>query len=201
MVKFLDANVRKITICARSKRWWNKEIKGKRKELGKAKRRLRRCRREGLDSGGRREEEEAVREAGRALRNEIRKAKRKTWEEFLHKADGNNVWSVITYTKPQRGTSVPTITHNGATASTLEEKADMLLGISFPTPNPYEGGEGTPGPPHLQKKISLGGFCRVAFHSTGSTVSMGSATTRRNPCLLGELGDYTVKSLFARWAR
>ena len=29
--------------------------------------------------------------ARRDLKNEIRKAKRKTWEEFLHKADGNSI--------------------------------------------------------------------------------------------------------------
>ena len=64
-------------------------------------------------------EEQAEKEAGKAPRNEIRKAKRRTWEEFLHKADGNNIWSVMTYTKPQRGSEVPTISHNGVTANTL----------------------------------------------------------------------------------
>ena len=51
---------------------------------------------------------------------------------------------------------------------------------------------------HLQKKISLGGFCRFAVHSTGSTGSSVSATARRNPCLLVQLGVCTVKALFAR---
>ena len=97
----------------------------------------------GREAWGRGPEEEAlqieeeVKKAGRALRNEIRRVKRKTWEEFLHKADGNNVWSVMTYTRPQRGTSVPTISHEGNTADTNEEKAQMLMGISFPPPIPY----------------------------------------------------------------
>ena len=100
MVDFLDENVRKVTICARSKRWWNKEIVEKRKLLGRAKRRLRRCRKEGLEFELE-EREGAVKWAEKALRNEIRKAKRRTWEDFLHRADGNNVWSIMTYTKPQ----------------------------------------------------------------------------------------------------
>ena len=79
--ELLGQECTQITICARSKRWWNKEIKGKRKELGKAKRRLRRRKREG-DGGRLEEEEKAVREAGKALRNEIRKAKRKHGRSF-----------------------------------------------------------------------------------------------------------------------
>ena len=55
----------------------------------------------------------------------------------MHKADGNNVWSIMTYMKPQRGTTIPTIDHDGVTADTLEEKTDMLLGISIPRPIDY----------------------------------------------------------------
>lgn len=172
LVSFLDENVRKITICARSKRWWNKEIEGKRKELGKAKRRLRRQRRKGSKEGLR-EEEEAVREAGRALRNEIRRAKRRMWEEFLHKADGNNVWSIMTYTKPQRGTTVPTISHNGITATTLDEKASMLINISFPKPIAYEGSKGEPGPPGQAFRRVDSRLVASAFRGTSTKKSPG----------------------------
>ena len=141
---FLNENVRKITICARSRRWWNEEIREERKKVGKAKRKLRRWRkenggesqREDRDEGpGERREEtaeervgegealkEKVREASKDLRNAIRRAKRRSWEEFLHKADGNKVWSVMTYTKPQRSAAVPTISHKGATADTHERR-------------------------------------------------------------------------------
>ena len=90
---------------------------------------------------------EEVRETSKELRNAIRRAKRRTWEDLLHKADGNNVWSVMTYTKPQRSTAVPTISHRGATADTHEKKVQMLIDISFPAPIKYEGNEGQRGPP------------------------------------------------------
>jgi len=40
--RVLDATARKIRICARSKRWWNGEIKERRSALGIEKRRGRR---------------------------------------------------------------------------------------------------------------------------------------------------------------
>lgn len=51
LVELLNENVRKVTICARSKRWWNSEIENKRKELGRAKRKRRRWRRENGEGG------------------------------------------------------------------------------------------------------------------------------------------------------
>lgn len=35
LTAFLNVHVRKIMICARSKRWWNEEIRGKRQQLGR----------------------------------------------------------------------------------------------------------------------------------------------------------------------
>jgi hypothetical protein len=40
--KVLDAKAKKIRICARSKRWWNGEMKERRSALGREKRRGRR---------------------------------------------------------------------------------------------------------------------------------------------------------------
>ena len=34
LASFLDTHVRKVTICARSKHWWNDGIQGKRRQLG-----------------------------------------------------------------------------------------------------------------------------------------------------------------------
>lgn len=31
----LESHVRKITICAQSKRWWNEDIRSKRRQLGR----------------------------------------------------------------------------------------------------------------------------------------------------------------------
>ena len=113
---------------------------------------------------GRREEEleeQAVKEAGKALGNEIRNAKRRTWEEFLHKADGNNIWSVMTYTKSQRGSVVPTISHNGVTAN-------MLIDSSFQAPIEYGGDEGDPGPPGQAFRMVESRLVAMAFMGTST---------------------------------
>ena len=35
LVSFLETHVRRVTVCAQSKRWWNEEIRGKRQQLGR----------------------------------------------------------------------------------------------------------------------------------------------------------------------
>ena len=80
------------------------------------------------------ETEETVRSAQRELQRVIRKAKRECWEEYLNRAEGEDVWAVSRYRKPQRSAAVPTIRHRGVTAERHEEKARMLMDISFPTP-------------------------------------------------------------------
>ena len=47
----------------------------------------------------------------------------------------------------RESTVVPTITHRGVTADTHEDKAEMLVGISFSPPTLYDGDEGQEGPP------------------------------------------------------
>lgn len=42
---------------------------------------------------------------------------------------------------------MPTISHQGRVASEHHDKVDMLVGISFPPPVPYDGDEGQEGPP------------------------------------------------------
>jgi hypothetical protein len=137
-VKVLDQFCKKIRACARSKRWWNESIEQRRKALGRAKRRRR--------SGHIAKAE--VKVARRELRREIRQARRRTWEEFLEAAAGTNVWSVMSYTKPMRESTVPTIRDSlNNIAHTHEDKAKMLAEMAFPAPVPYQGGEGTPGSP------------------------------------------------------
>jgi hypothetical protein len=136
-VAVLNGHAKKITLCARSKRWWNEEIAQRRRELGRAKRRWR------ARKGTRRE----VREAKRIWQKAIREAKRRTWEEFLQNAKDDEVWSVIRYTKPNKVTSVPTITDSrGNVADTHEAKSDMLARMAFPPPVEYDGGSGEAGP-------------------------------------------------------
>jgi ribosomal protein L10 len=42
MSNVIDATAKKITICAQSKRWWNADIRERRKAVGREKRRRRR---------------------------------------------------------------------------------------------------------------------------------------------------------------
>ena len=117
-------------------RWWD-DIRGKRQQLG----RLFRWKRRGGAS------QAAVREARRALRRSIRRARRQCWEDSLSKAYGEDVWKISGYIPPGEAAAVPTISHQGRTATTHEDKSRMLADISLPPPVPYEGDEGQEGPP------------------------------------------------------
>lgn len=84
LVDLPNKHTRRITVCNRSKQWWNDDVRDKRKVLGRAKRR----RRQGEDT------EQVVRAAKRELRRTTRKAKRECWEEFLNRAESEDVWTV-----------------------------------------------------------------------------------------------------------
>ena len=86
----LDERVRVITICTRSKRWRNGDIKSKRKEVCRIVRRRRR---------GTAKQEDA-RGAEKALRWAIRKARSECWEDLLNRAEGEGVWAVTRYSEP-----------------------------------------------------------------------------------------------------
>ena len=137
LIHLLNKETKKITICARSKRWWNEDIRMCRKKVGEAERKRKR-----REEGWR----QALRTAKRDLKEAIRKAKRKTWTEFLESAAGKEVWSVLRYVGPPRSNCVPTISHGGKRADSLEDKATMLKAISFPAPLPYQGTRGVRGP-------------------------------------------------------
>jgi hypothetical protein len=64
-----DATTMKIRICARSMRWWNADIKNRRKAVGREKRR-------------RQNWQEAAR-AKAELQKSIRQSKRKMWSKYL----------------------------------------------------------------------------------------------------------------------
>ena len=180
LVSLLNEHTRKITICARSKRWWNEDIQGKRKGLGRLKRR----RRQGLV------ELSEVREAEGALRRAIRRARRECREEFLSWAEGEDVWAVTRYTGPQRSAAVPTIRHQERVAEEHGDKSRMLMDISFPAPAPYAGDEGERGPPgraHLAVDEHL---VEQAFQGTSSKKSPGP----------DGIGPLAVRCLFS-WDR
>ena len=137
LIDILNQHTKVVTTCARPKRWWNDEIRKKRRVLGRAVRRRRAGR------GG----EAEVKRARAELRREVRKSRRECWENFLSDANGEDVWAITRYGGPGRSTVVPTITHRGVVVETREDKAEMLTGISFPPLTPYDGHEGQEGPP------------------------------------------------------
>jgi len=69
MSSVLDATAKKLSICARSKRWWNIDIKEGRRTVGRERRR-------------RRNSEEAA-QANPELQKSIWQSKRKMWDDHL----------------------------------------------------------------------------------------------------------------------
>ena len=93
MVKVLDKHAGKVRICNKTKRWWSGEIRRKRKTMGKLKRIWKKkC------SEERYKEYKKMRNG---LVDLIRKAKRDHWTDVLGKASGDDLWTVIWYTKPR----------------------------------------------------------------------------------------------------
>lgn len=70
------------------------------------------------------------------------------------------------YTKPQRSAAVPTLQHRGATADRHEDKARMVMEISIPTPTPYDGDDGVPGPPGTAYQSVTELVMQCAFRGT-----------------------------------
>ena len=81
-----------------------------------------------------------------AFCDQIRKARKECWSGFLERATGDDLWTVIRYTRQRRTTELPTlVTPSGDTAESESEKAAALASISFPGPEGYHGDDGLPG--------------------------------------------------------
>ena len=117
--KVLDAKAKKIRICARSKRWWNGEIKERRSALGREKRRGRRS--------------EAAARAKTELQKSIRQSKSRMWNDYLQNLTGGEVWRAANFTNPRVGATVEALSNRERKqANTIAEKEEMLRGESFP---------------------------------------------------------------------
>ena len=115
----LDAKAKKIGTCARSKRWWNGEIKGRISALGTEKRRGRR-------SG-------AAARAKAELQTSIQRSKSRMWDHYMQNLRGGEVWRAAKYTNPQAGATVEALTdREEKQTNTIAEKEEMLRGLSFP---------------------------------------------------------------------
>jgi len=83
--KELDASAKKITICARSRSWWNGEIKKRRSQLGREKRRRRRS------------------AATAQLQKWMQRAKDRMWDYYVKNLWGAEVWRAAKFGNPWAG--------------------------------------------------------------------------------------------------
>ena len=81
------------------------------------------------------EEKDEIRKSRSERTETIRLAKRDHWRKFLDEAKGKDIWTVV---RPPRPNSVPTLQYQGEAYDTLNGKAMIIAGISFPPPASYE---------------------------------------------------------------
>jgi hypothetical protein len=113
MGSVLDATVKKISIYARSKMWWNADIQKRRQAVGEEKRR-------------RRNSEQAAR-AKAELQKSIRISSRKMFTEYLQTLRANKVSRAARHANPRAGTTVESLTNRECKrANTSLAKEEML---------------------------------------------------------------------------
>ena len=96
MSSVLDATAKKIRICATTKRWWNADIKERRRTVGRERRR-------------RWYSEEAAR-AKAELEKSIRRSKREMCSDYLKNMRGAEVWRVAQYANHRVAMTVEALT-------------------------------------------------------------------------------------------
>jgi hypothetical protein len=117
--KVLDATAKKITICAHSKRWWNGEIKEKRSQLGREKRR----RRMSVPTA----------QAKSELQKTVWRAKDTMWNDYLKNLRGAEVCRAAKFASPQAEMTLEALTdRDGKQPNTIAAKKEMLRQESFP---------------------------------------------------------------------
>jgi len=118
MSSVLNATAKKIRICTRSKRWWNADIKARRKAVGRDKRRP-----NSVEASS----------AKAKLQQSIRQSKRGMCSEYLHNLMGTKVWRAARYTNPRMGMTREALPdREGKLANTATEKEQMLRCESDP---------------------------------------------------------------------
>jgi hypothetical protein len=119
MSSVLNSTAEKIRICAKSKRWWNADIKERRNAVGREKQR-------------RRNLEETAR-AKAELQKLIRRSKSQMSTDYLQNLKGAEVWRAARYGNPRASMTVEALTDGeGKQANPATEKEEMLRRESFP---------------------------------------------------------------------
>jgi hypothetical protein len=95
--RVLDHTEMKIRICARSKRWWNSNINGRRRTVGRVRRR-------------RENSEEAARAKGE-LQKSIWQSSSKMGGDYLPNFRGAEVWRAARYVNPPAGMTMEALTY------------------------------------------------------------------------------------------
>ena len=134
----LNRFVERLRICARTKRWWSPEIRIARKRVGKARKKWQRTRNSA--------DYQEYRMVRNSFSQQIREAKKECWSNFLGRATGDDLWTVIRYTRGRRTNVIPTLIRpDGSIAEEAHQKATALADIAFPGAATYQGSEGVPG--------------------------------------------------------
>jgi hypothetical protein len=119
MSSVLDTTAKIMRICARSKTWWNADIKERRRMVRRERRR------------GRNSEEAALAKA--ELQKSIRQSKREMWGDYMNTLRGAEVWRAAQYANPRAGMTVEALTdREGKQANISLEKEEMLRHESLP---------------------------------------------------------------------
>ena len=148
LVKAIESSTPRKKMCPFSKRWWNNKLTKARKETNKARNKFRRTQAE--------EDRQRWKSKEKIYKREIKKCKRDTWRKFVKEADETTIWKLKKYIDSDTPTSpfIPTL---NKTASSNDEKAEILRATFFPPPPPadlsdIEGAvypESVPPPPRI----------------------------------------------------
>jgi len=119
MSSVLNATAITIRICMKSKRWWNADIKARRKAVGREKRR-------------RRNSEEAA-WAKSEFQKLIRRSKSQMLSDYVQNLRGAEEWRAARYANSRASMTVEALTNReGKQANTAMEEEEMLRPESLP---------------------------------------------------------------------
>ena len=117
--KAINENISKRRSCNQSKVWWSKNLTNKRKIMIYEKRQWKSSRVQSNWNLFKRERNDYF--------YAIRKAKNKSWTEFLNNAKGRKVFQAYKYTKPRSVEKWSSILHNDEIKIHFEEKCNALI--------------------------------------------------------------------------
>src|SRR5690606_22232057 len=126
MVSSVEASVPRVRIHARSKAWWTIELTAKRKAMKVSQRQLKQS-----------PSPERFAEY-KSRRNEyyrsIRKSKTEMWNKYVEDLEGSEIYKVLKRARTRHTQQTPTIIHNGYTATSFQDKAQLFRSAMFPPP-------------------------------------------------------------------